>query len=205
MSTYDPSDPLLTPAALHQGVQTGRLWHTRACSKCHGLSNQHIVLTGHPCAHCFSNCPARCATLCCARRMSMCAALLTPRALRRGVQVVVGVVLIQNNARCWEAIQSMATARAAAAAGGGGVEPVIGEFSVGCCSCHRWGQRPLNIAAACSSAGAAAGRAARDWLMAMRRAHWLLDWNLALVLCCIGCQTTLLVQPALACTSIAAS
>jgi hypothetical protein len=59
----------------------------------------------------------------------------------------------------------MATAKAAAAAGGGGVEPVIGEFSIGCCICHRCGQRPLNIAAARSSAEAAAGRAARDQLM----------------------------------------
>jgi hypothetical protein len=99
----------------------------------------------------------------------------------------------------------MATARAAAAAGGGGVEPVIGEFSVGCCSCHRCGQRPLNIAAACSSAGAAAGRAARDWLMGHAQGTLAAGLELGADFMLYCCQTTLLVQPALACTSIAAS
>lgn len=71
------------------------------------------------------------------------------------MQVVVGVGLAQNHARCFEAIQSIEIASAAAAAGGGGFEPVIadepplvekGEGMVGCCCCHRCGQRELTVA-----------------------------------------------------------
>lgn len=70
------------------------------------------------------------------------------------MQVVVGVGVAQNHARCFEAIHSIATASAAAAAGGGGFEPVIadeplvekGEGMVGCCCCHRCGQRELTVA-----------------------------------------------------------
>lgn len=94
-----------------------------------------------------------CASLPCGLLIS--SPLLTPGALCWGVQVVVRVRLAQNHARCCEAIANIATASAAAAAGGGGFEPVIaeepplvekGEGMVGCCCCHRCGQRPLTVA-----------------------------------------------------------
>jgi hypothetical protein len=99
LSICDPSDT----HSLHTHCAGVCKQHTAgalSARKRHGLSNQHVVFRGHPCAQRSPNCPACRATLCCPRRMSMCAALLAPRALRGGVQVVIGVVLIQNNARC---------------------------------------------------------------------------------------------------------
>jgi hypothetical protein len=89
-------------------------------------------------------------------------------ALGGRVQVVVWVVLIQTNARCFTAIYSMATARAAAAAGGGGADPVIADVlwkgctngCWGCCCCQRWGQRPLTVAGAATGGSGSAGGAA---------------------------------------------
>jgi hypothetical protein len=96
------------------------------------------------------------------------------------VQVVVWVVLVQKNARCFTAIYSIATARAAAAAGGGGADPVIADVlwkgctngCWGCCCCQRWGQRPLTVAGAATSGNGKAGGAAGHGLCWQDKRDW---------------------------------